>query len=107
MDCKEAEKKIPFFLEDELDGKELAAFVEHMEGCAECMEELSIQLLVTEGMERLERGNHFNLQEALMRALREAKDKVRVNRILRHVLLWMEVAVAVVIVEAIIIVVTL
>lgn len=104
MDCKEAEKKIPSFLDDELDGRELAEFVEHMEGCPECMEELSIQFLVTEGMEQLEQGNNFNLQEALRHKLGIADDKIQLNLILRHILLILECVVAVFIIMALILV---
>ncbi|MDE6601259.1 MAG: zf-HC2 domain-containing protein [Lachnospiraceae bacterium] len=104
MNCKEAEKKIPPFLNDELDGRGLAEFVEHIEDCPECMEELSIQFLVAEGLEQLEQGNNFNLQKALTWKLDDAGYKIRVNRILRHVLLVLEAAVVVVIVAALIIV---
>ena len=104
MDCKEAEKKIPLFLDDELDGRELAEFVEHIEGCPECMEELSIQFLVTEGMEQLEQGNNFNLQEALRRKLGVADDRIWLNRFLRHVLLVLECMVTVAIIMALILV---
>ncbi|MCX4307747.1 MAG: zf-HC2 domain-containing protein [Acetatifactor sp.] len=104
MDCKEVEKKIPSFLDEELDGKGLSEFVQHIEGCPECMEELSIQFLVTEGMERLEQGNNFNLQDALHRKLGSAEDKIRLNRTLRHILLALECMVAVAIVMALLIV---
>lgn len=104
MDCKEVEKKIPAFLEDELDGRELAEFVEHTKDCPECMEELSIQFLVAEGLEQLEQGNNFNLQEALVRRLGNADDRIRLNRILRHILLILECMVAVAIVMAFILV---
>ena len=104
MNCKEAEKKIPSFLNDELDGDDLAEFVEHIEGCPECKEELSIQFLVAEGLEQLEQGNNFNLQEALVETLDNADDRIRINRTLRRILLWLEIAVAVAIVAAVIIV---
>lgn len=104
MNCKEAEKKIPSFLNDELDGDDLAEFLEHIEECPECKEELSIQFLVAEGMEQIEQGNNFNLQEALLETLESADDRIRVNRILRRVLLWLEFAVAAAIVAAVVIV---
>ncbi len=104
MNCKEAEKKIPSFLNDELDGRGLAEFVAHIEDCPDCMEELSIQFLVTEGMEQLEQGNNFNLQEALTTKLNDADYRIRVNRILRHILLVLEAAVAAAIIVALIIV---
>ena len=46
MNCKETEKKIPSFLHDELDGSKLEEFIDHVESCPECKEELSIQFLV-------------------------------------------------------------
>ena len=104
MNCKEAEKKIPLFLDDELDGRSLAEFVEHIEDCPECMEELSIQFLVAEGLEQLEQGNNFNLQEALTSKLAYADYRIRINRVLRHVLLVLEAAVAAAIIAAVIIV---
>lgn len=104
MNCKEAEKKIPSFLNDELDGYDLAEFVEHIEECPECKEELSIQFLVAEGLEQLEQGNNFNLQEALLETLECADDRIKVNRILRRVLLSLELAVATAIIVAVIIV---
>lgn len=104
MKCKEAEKEIPSFLNDELDGRDLMEFVDHIEDCPECMEELSIQFLVAEGLEQLEQGNNFNLQKALTWKLEDADDKIRMNRILRHTLLVLEAAVVVVIIAAVILV---
>lgn len=65
MTCKEAEKMIPYFLKDDLDTDDLREFMEHMDKCEECREELSIQFLVLEGMARLESGNVFDLQNEL------------------------------------------
>ena len=62
MTCKEAEKLIPVFLEDDLDTDDLREFMEHIEECGECMEELSIQFLVKEGLSRLEAGSVFDLK---------------------------------------------
>ncbi|MBO5473450.1 MAG: zf-HC2 domain-containing protein [Lachnospiraceae bacterium] len=104
MNCKEAEKKIPYFLQDELDGRKLAEFVEHIENCPECREELSIQFLVSEGMEQLEQGNNFNLQKALYMKLQNAWQRVRINRALRYTLICLEAAVVVAIIIALCIV---
>ena len=54
MTCKEVEKWIPLFLRDDLDTDDLREFMEHIDKCEECREELSIQFLVQEGMARLE-----------------------------------------------------
>ncbi|MDE7259179.1 MAG: zf-HC2 domain-containing protein [Lachnospiraceae bacterium] len=100
MNCKEAEKKIPSFLQDDLDGSKLEEFVEHVENCSECKEELSIQFLVTEGLERLEEGNNFNLQEELLMKLEGAEHRINVHRMLWYILLCLEAAVAAAIIIA-------
>lgn len=53
-ECKEFEKLIPGFIGRKLDFPTLKRFYEHWERCGECREELSIQFLVAEGMQRLE-----------------------------------------------------
>lgn len=100
MNCKEAEKKIPSFLRDDLDGSRLEEFVEHIENCPECKEELSIQFLVVEGLERLESGNNFNLQEELLMKLEDAGHRIGVHRMLWYILLCLEAAVVTAIIVA-------
>lgn len=84
MDCKEFEKRIPDFIDRKLDYSALKRFSEHMEQCGNCKEELVIQFLVTEGIQRLEDGNAFDLQSELEQRLEEARRKIRFNsRVLR------------------------
>ena len=47
MDCKEIQKMIPRFIQEDLENREIQAFVEHISQCEECREELDIQYLVT------------------------------------------------------------
>ena len=77
MDCKEFEKLIPFFINRKMDFRVLKRFDEHMEQCPDCKEELVIQFLVTEGMQRLEEGDAFDLQSELEEQLTEARRRVR------------------------------
>ena len=100
MNCKETEKEIPSFLLDELDGNMLEEFIDHVESCPECKEELSIQFLVAEGLERLEKGNNFNLQEELFMKLEGAERRINIHRILWYSLICMETAVAAAIIIA-------
>lgn len=104
MNCKEEEKKIPAFLQDDLDFKDLEQFIKHIEECPDCKEELTIQFLVLEGLERLEAGQSFNLQNALTQRLEEAERQIRVRLWLQHTLICLETAVAAAIVIACIIV---
>jgi hypothetical protein len=72
MDCKEFERKIPDFIERRLDYFELKKFSRHLEECDNCREELVIQFLVSEGIQRLEEGDAFDLQKELDIRLDEA-----------------------------------
>lgn len=65
MDCKEVQKSIAAFLKSELTGREAERFLNHIEECEECKEELSIQYLVREGTARLEEGGNFDLSKDL------------------------------------------
>lgn len=77
MDCKEFEKLIPVFLEKKMDFLTMEKFSKHMEECPGCSEELEIQFLVAEGMQRLEEGDAFDLQSELEEQLSESKRKVK------------------------------
>lgn len=65
LTCREAERMIPGFIEDSLNDHDLKAFLDHIDTCDDCMEELSIQLLVIEGLDFLEEGKVFVLQKVL------------------------------------------
>ena len=80
LDCKEYEKLIPDFLSDNLDDVNLEKFISHIENCSECMEELSIQFLITEGMNRLEQGSNFELAKELGILIEDYKDWIYMMR---------------------------
>lgn len=75
LTCKQTEKLIPQFIRDDMDNYTKKQFLAHVEECDSCHEELSIQFLVTEGMQRLESGDTFDLNREL---------KMRVNTEKRH-----------------------
>lgn len=77
MDCKEFERLIPDFIARKMDYPTLKRFYEHIGQCAECKEELDIQFLVAEGIQRLEDGNAFDLQYELELRLEETRKKIR------------------------------
>ncbi len=80
LDCKDYEKLIPNFLEDKLSTLMTEKFIEHIENCPDCMEELSIQFLITEGMSRLEEGSTFELAKELGNLIEENKDWIYMIR---------------------------
>lgn len=65
MDCKEVQRCIHLFLKDELDGVTAQKFVEHVRSCSECMEELTIEYLLLEGINRLENADDIDVQSEL------------------------------------------
>ncbi len=95
MTCKDIEKLIPAFLDDDLDNRELSEFLNHVESCHECREELTIQFLVMVGMKRLEDGNTFNLSNELSVLLSDAKKRLHARRYLVIFSYVLEIAVAV------------
>lgn len=76
MDCKEYEKMISAYIAQKLDYYSLKRFCEHTEHCEECKEELTIQYLTTEGIQRLEDGGAFDLQRELNQYREDAKRKI-------------------------------
>lgn len=76
MDCKEFEKRIPDFIGRRLDYITLKRFMKHMENCAGCKEELTIQFLMEEGLVRLEEGSAFDLKYELRVRAEEAIRKI-------------------------------
>ncbi len=90
MECKEAEKLISKFIDDELEQKEAVRFLAHIEECEECREELAIQFLVTEGIANLEQGTAFDLQGELKRRMHILERRVARNENLRYLAYIME-----------------
>ncbi len=76
--CKQTEKQIPAFLEDRMDRRQERLFLEHIDGCPSCKEELSIQFLVTTGLKRLENGDNFDLNRELAGKIRQEKRHLQV-----------------------------
>jgi len=54
MSCKEAQRLFIPFLDDTVNGKELDAFLRHLENCQECREEYEIYYTMIMGMRYLE-----------------------------------------------------
>ena len=107
MNCKDVIKMIPDFLNNDLNGRELKSFIEHMERCKDCKEELSIQFLVQEGMARLEGGDIFDLQNEFDRVMEDARRKMRIGRIINYIVYGIEILVIITILTIIIFIIVL
>ena len=69
LSCKDFQQMIAAFEKDELVENELDAFLSHYRSCHDCREELSIRMLVDEGMQHLEAGESFHLQKEVKNAI--------------------------------------
>lgn len=107
MDCKEVMKMIPDFLDYKLNSRELKDFLDHIEKCQECKEELSIQFLIQEGMARLEEGDTFDLQNEFDWMIENAKRKMRIRRALNILVYGVEILAIITIITIIVLIIVL
>ena len=77
LDCKTIEKKIPQYLNDELSATELRSFLEHINECADCKEELTIRYMVSEGLDKAEINNEYNLLKGLEEKIKGSYKRIR------------------------------
>ena len=78
--------------------------MEHISGCKDCREELSIQFLVQEGMARLEDGESFDLHQELERILEEARKRMRMRQLLHLFVYAMEILAILAIIAVIVVI---
>lgn len=91
MTCKEFEKLIPDYVARKLDYLTLKDFHAHMESCADCKEELTINFLVTDGLQKLEDGDAYDLQKEWDNRVSETRRKLRLNEGLLKLGFWLEI----------------
>ncbi len=77
MECKEFTGLIQDFLNDRLEETKLSEFLDHIDECENCADELRIQYLIYEGLERLETGATFDVDKDLAEWMDEQRRKLR------------------------------
>ena len=78
MDCLECKKNIIPYLRYELDDEALNDFMNHIDECESCREDLEIYYLVTEGVGVLDnRDTDYNLSKAFSRRLSDTKSYIK------------------------------
>lgn len=84
MTCKEMEKLVMPYINDDLTDEELQEFLEHMESCPDCREELEIYFTVDVGIRQLdsETGN-YNIRGALEAAVEQSRQRLQVVRLIK------------------------
>ena len=85
MNCNEAEHLIPEYLNDRMDNWQLEEFLHHVKTCPDCREELTIQLLVKVGLQKLEESGDFNLIREMNTQMEEAEHRLKVRNILQNI----------------------
>ena len=91
MTCKEFEKLIPDYVAKKMDYLTLKEFYAHMQACPECKEELTINFLVTDGLQKLEEGDAYDLNEEWSGRVDETKKRLRLNESIIRIGFWVEV----------------
>lgn len=77
MNCNRFIKSIPKFLNDDLEIDDLRDFIDHVENCETCREELTIEFLIREGLLSLESGSAFDLNRELKRRIENAQNDLK------------------------------
>lgn len=84
MDCREAQKLVMPYIQDELTDRELEDFLEHIETCPACQEELEIYFMVSLGLKQLDEGTgSFNMKQEMAEALENSYRRVSFVRTLK------------------------
>ena len=94
MDCKDFEKQMSAYNSNMLSTGELAAFIEHLDECSDCREELAIHYLANEGLSRLEEGSAFDLRRIMEDQRERSIAKLRRRRFTRRVIYGLEALIA-------------
>ena len=84
MNCSQANSRIDLFLRGSLRGRELRQFLNHVETCRECYDELQVRFLVYSVDQALrdERNSDYNFSKKLQERIDREKKKIVFDRIL-------------------------
>lgn len=84
MKCNEFERMIPAYLHNELKERQMKQYIEHARTCAVCREEMTIQYLITEGMQRLENGQTLDVERELNEKMNQSVKHLKRVKALRN-----------------------
>lgn len=75
--CQEAERMVTPYINDNLSGEEVDAFLHHLETCKSCQEELEIYFMVDVGLKQLDRDSGaFDIAGALKERIEDSYARV-------------------------------
>ena len=88
MTCKEAERLVIPYIHHQLDDDIMSEFLEHIEVCPNCKEELEIYYTVEAGIRQLDKDTgHYNIKgdmEADLQASRQRLHRIHVLDVARY-----------------------
>lgn len=79
--CKEYEKLIPAYINNTLDGDSTLELLSHIETCPSCKEELTIQFMVAQGLNKLEESGSFELNKELDSKIKASIHAVKIKNL--------------------------
>ena len=82
MKCQDMERYIPLFIGDRLTGTRLKEFVEHIESCSGCFDEMETNYLLKEALLRLEVEGSYDLHGDLMAKIKNTKKCLEVHEMI-------------------------
>ena len=87
MTCLEARKCIYAYLNNKLNDRELHDFLQHIEECPECKEELRITHMVYSGVAKLDSDTEssMNFDESFRKSLEQSKMHLFLMTVLRNI----------------------
>ena len=87
MDCKTAQSLVIPYINGQLSDEETEDFLDHIENCKECYEELEIHFTIHYALQKLDEDDKvsFNIPKMLKENLRDTKNRIRRRKIFRGV----------------------
>lgn len=81
MNCLEAQGMIMKYINDELSGPQLENFLNHIDNCPDCREELEIYYILTKGMKQLDDDyvTTYNFHDAFEKDLEKSKKDMDIS----------------------------
>lgn len=79
MTCKEAQGLIMSYINDKLDNEELEQFLNHIESCSDCKEELEVYFTLLTGMKQLDEDKNLsgNFHIDFEKSLHKSEERIR------------------------------
>ena len=82
MKCQDMERYITLFINDSLTGDRMKEFIEHIEECQGCFDEMETNYLLKEALNRLEVEGSYDLHGALMEKIKNTRKCVEVHEVI-------------------------